>query len=439
MRVCHGEFIDIFRTSEYFRNHPSLIKFWNGADEESLKDDPSLPIGWKVKIENRKVPKKGIYYDKYYYRPGLKLCFRSHIAMMEFNKYVEMKERKQKAAELQEKSKELKKKPIGNISLDPELPEYFKEHPSVISRWNGEESSLYEDPNLTGGWKIKLERRKKGKSSRQFVTPDRKYVIRTIEGVLEYLQHNDVQDDNIETLLETLLQMKNRKYKVPVPLVNGEGLSNNVEQEVANKRLKTEENINNRIEIGVRKTIEKHESKRKDGVADECSILEFNQDKGLSKSKFKLEDWGSECKDRIRRLGKNIGELEADSRLPYGWAVRLYGKNSKSSSKDFVTPDRKYYVRTHKAVVKYMRLSGNYSDFEISKTAEDLGVDIMDMEIEGNCQDSLEETITKMDDEKLLTEVEDEISDKHCCDKCEYITYDLMDLVLHKRSHHVDK
>ena len=76
-------------------------------------------------------------------------------------------------------------------------------------------------------------------------------------------------------------------------------------------------------------------------------------------SKFQIESWGSDSKEKIRRLGKNIGELESDPRLPAGWRVRFYRKekqNSNSSSQDFVTPDRKFYVRSHSAIIKYMKL-----------------------------------------------------------------------------------
>jgi len=444
-RVCNGELIDIFKTSEYFMNHPKSILFWDGADEESLESDPSLPKDWKVKIVKGKVPKTGkARCYKEYYKPGLGFYFRSRIAVMEYIKYLEIREEKQKAALIKEKSKVSKRRNICNTSLDSNLPAYFKEHPSLISGWNGVESSLLEDPKLTGGWKIKLERRKTGKPRRQFVTPDRKYVIRTIEGVLEYLQHNDVKDDNIETLLDTLLQMKNNQYNVQVPFVIEEGLVKNVKNK-AEKRLKTDENVDKAQKNRDRKTLKKSKIEQKESSGDGGPNLSLNkkQNQDLSNSKFRLEDWGSDCKDKIRRLGKNIGDLEVDPKLPHGWKVRLYGKNSKSSSKDYVTPDGKYYVRSHKAVVKYMKLSGNYSDFLIKSTADILGVDMLDIEI-GEKQpdlenkDSIEEMITAMDDEKLLKEVDDEMtSSDHGCDKCdEYRTRDLMELVLHKRLFH---
>ena len=447
-QVCHGELIDIFQTSEYFQNHPLSIRFWNGADQDSLESDSSLPEGWKVKIVKRNVQRNGMYRDKQYYRPGFKFYLRSHIAMMEFIKYMEVKEKKQRKAELEEKLIRFSmKKNMSKINLDPELPDYFTEHSSLIYRWNGVESSLVEDPKLTGGWKIKLERRKTGKPSRHFVTPDRKYVIRSIDGVLEYLQHNDVQDDNIETLLETLLKMKNNRFKVKVPLMVEEGLSKDIDvNNVAEKRLKTNENVNKGVKIRNRRILLKSKSEQKEGYEFGGPNPNFNQEQNqeLSKSKFKLEDWGSECKDKIRRLGKNIGDLVVDPKLPYGWKVRLYGKNSKSSSKDYVTPDGKYYVRSHKAVVKYMKLSGSYSDSLIRTTAATLGVDLLDIEIEKKKQTDMEnkdstEEITEMDDEKLLIEIEDEMlpSDNHDCDKCdEYRTRDLMELVLHKRLFH---
>lgn len=608
-RVCNGELIDIFKTSEYFMNHPKSILFWDGADEESLESDPSLPTDWKVKIVKGKVPKTGkARCYKEYYKPGLGFFFRSRIAVMEYIKYLEIREEKQKAARKEEKSKVSKRRNICNISLDPDLPGYFKEHPSVITKWNGVESSLLEDPRLTGGWKIKLARRtgqkhdrqfvtpdrkyvirtiggvleylqhnnvkddnidtlletlldmkknnghkvqvphvieggllknvdikniaekrfktdeysdecleterkrrkaeleeklkvlsmrknmckasldpdlpeyfkehpslitrwygvesslledpkltggwkiklvrqKTGKLGRQFVTPDRKYVIRSINGVLEYLQHNDVLDENIETLLETVLQMKNNRNTVQVPLVIEASSSKNVdEKNEAEKRPKTDENVDKALENRDRKTLKKSKSDQKESSGEGGPNLSLNkeQNQDLSNSKFRLEDWGSDCKDKIRRLGKYIGDLEVDPKLPSGWKVRLYGKNSKSSSKDYVTPDGKYYVRSHKAVVKYMKLSGNYSDFLIKNTADILGVDMLDIDIEEKKQpdlenkDSIEEMITAMDDEKLLKEVDDEMtSSDHGCDKCdEYRTRDLMELVLHKRLFH---
>merc|ERR1719369_2208782 len=121
----------------------------------------------------------------------------------------------------------MKDRSSGPIGLDPDLPDYFRKHPSVISRFNGDEASLTEDPSITGGWKIRHDSNKSGKPRKRFVTPDRKYVIRTIEGVLEYLQHNDVQDDNIESLFETLLSMKNSQLKVNIPSDFGEKSLNN--------------------------------------------------------------------------------------------------------------------------------------------------------------------------------------------------------------------
>ena len=128
--------------------------------------------------------------------------------------------KKKMEADRLKKGQKAKRTIVGKFILDSNLPDYFKEHPSLIMRWNGEESTLIEDTNLSGGWKIKLERRTSGKHGRHFVTPDRKYVIRTIEGVLEYLKHNDVEHDDIEKLFETFLKMKtNRKrnkYSGPV-------------------------------------------------------------------------------------------------------------------------------------------------------------------------------------------------------------------------------
>merc|ERR1712129_92627 len=161
----------------------------------------------------------------------------------------------------------------------------------------------------------------------------------------------------------------------------------------------------------------------------------------LFESKFKLESWGPECKEKIRRLGKNIGELEEDTRLPAGWSVRLYGKQSKSSSKDFVTPDRKFYVRSHSAIIKYMKLSGVYNEQEIEKTADALKVNTADIEMGeenkdalANNGDEIEDKKRTMDDEKLLQETEDELKqDDYSCDPCGYKTNEVMELIMHKR------
>jgi len=310
----------------------------------------------------------------------------------------------------------------GKLNEDSDLPDYFKNHPSLIYRWHGDEATLVDEPKLTGGWKIKLEMRKKGSSRKQFVTPDRKYVIRTIEGVLEYLQHNDVKDDDIETLLETLLQMKNLKSEIKTPHMLNDDVSKNSNGSKQVKYSKKKVSITT-TEKRVWRTQDKF---TKDDLHHYKLMLE-NQE--CCESKFKLEDWGFECKDKIRRLGKNIGKFETDPKLPSGWTVRYHGRNSKSSSKDFVTPDKKYYVRTYNAVIKYMRLSGDYSDFLIRETAISLGVKLEEIEMANfkinnpesfkemvtdfdlrNNKDSVEEMVAKMDDEKLLKEVEDEIN-----------------------------
>ena len=119
--------------------------------------------------------------------------------MNEYIEYMKMKYEKQNT--LMKKIQEERQKELGKTekmennksSLKSDLPDYFKGHPSMIVRWSGDETTLLEDPNISGGWKIKLELRKGGGHRMYFVTPDRKYVIRSIEGVLEYLQHNDVQ------------------------------------------------------------------------------------------------------------------------------------------------------------------------------------------------------------------------------------------------------
>ena len=116
---------------------------------------------------------------------------RSQIGMNEYIEYMKMKYEKQNT--LMKKIQEERQKELGKTekmennksSLKSDLPDYF--------RWSGDETTLLEDPNISGGWKIKLELRKGGGHRMYFVTPDRKYVIRSIEGVLEYLQHNDVQ------------------------------------------------------------------------------------------------------------------------------------------------------------------------------------------------------------------------------------------------------
>jgi len=166
----------------------------------------------------------------------------------------------------------------------------------------------------------------------------------------------------------------------------------------------------------------------KDDLHRDKLVLENRE---CCKSKFKLEDWGFEFefKNKIRRLGKNTGKFETDPKLPPGWTVRYYGRNSKYSSKDFVTPDKRYYVKTYNAVIKYMRLSGDYSDYLIRETADSLGVKLEEIEVAEfkinnqesckematafdlkNNKDSVEEIVAKMDDERLLKEVEDEMN-----------------------------
>jgi len=426
-KVCVGKFVEMFKTTDYFRNHPNIVEFWNRADENSLENDPTLPKGWKVKYgrRNSKNGKGGAEF-KQFYKPGHNFLLRSYIGVIEFVKFFE------KRASLERQLKKIKKDKLkvretrnrfnGKLNEDSDLPDYFKNHPSLIYRWHGDEATLVDEPKLTGGWKIKLEMRKKGSSRKQFVTPDRKYVIRTIEGVLEYLQHNDVKDDDIETLLETLLQMKNLKSEIKTPHMLNDDVSKNSN---GSKQVKYSKKIVSitTTENRVRRTQDKF---TKDDLHHYKLMLE-NQE--CCESKFKLEDWGFECKDKIRRLGKNIGKFETDPKLPSGWTVRYHGRNSKSSSKDFVTPDKKYYVRTYNAVIKYMRLSGDYSDYLIRETADSLGVKLEEIEMANfkinnpesckemvtdfdlrNNKDSVEEMVAKMDDEKLLKEVEDEIN-----------------------------
>ena len=136
----------------------------------------------------------------------------------------------------------------------------------------------------------------------------------------------------------------------------------------------------------------------------------FEVGHSIFQSEFKLESWGAECKDKIRRLGKITGDLEFDPKLPAGWTVRRYGKTSKSASQDYLTPDRKYYVRSYEAVIKYMKLSGIHSDEEISKAADSLQVNMVDIEIENTDRDNILDANAKIEDEKLLKEADDDMA-----------------------------
>ena len=171
-----------------------------------MENDPSVPEGWKIKYIKRTSGK--FHCDKLYYPPGQNILIRSQIGMKEYIEYMKNDEEKRALVKKleEERQKELEKTEISKMgSLESDLPDYFKNHPSLIHRWAGEEATLLEDSNISGGWKIKLKMRKDGRHRKHFVTP-------------EYLQHNDVQHGgDIESLLETLLLMKSSKYKIKLP------------------------------------------------------------------------------------------------------------------------------------------------------------------------------------------------------------------------------
>ena len=77
--------IDLFRTCNYSRDHPSQIFFWNG-NRNSLEDDPSTPVGWKIKLIQRS-SKPNPYGEKHYIPPNDHIMIRSKLGVLVYSKW----------------------------------------------------------------------------------------------------------------------------------------------------------------------------------------------------------------------------------------------------------------------------------------------------------------------------------------------------------------